>query len=243
MTRPFSVETLIRVGRANGVSFKRDPDCGAIPDAVESASNIVIGDQVQDDDEVDAREGTVLCHIVDLPFAEPLFGVRRTKYPDDEETYFDVANVRCAIYPSARGQIARLEAALEALAEASVERRSCPQARAEPVTRERLIDAAKRQGLRLLPDARCIEPGVVAQASTIVPYDRPENSDEVFYDQGEVTCLVRESAVPGAEEIRTTDLSVGKRFDILNVSCTVLPYPKAETAQVERVRATLEDLG
>ena len=73
LTRPFTVKTLIRVGQENGVSLKRDPSCSGNQEAVESASNILIGDDVHDDDEVDAREGSVLCSIVDLPFAKPPF--------------------------------------------------------------------------------------------------------------------------------------------------------------------------
>ena len=210
---------------------------------MESASNL-IGDDVQDDDEVEAREGHVLCGIEDLPFAKPPFRVHRTKYASDEETYLDVANVRCAIYPSAAGQIDRLEGALEALASAPVERRSCPRARPEPITVGRLIAAAKRQGLRLLRDARCTEPGVVGQASTLIPYDS-ENANDlgILTAYGEVTCLVRKSAVPGAEEIKTTDVSAGKRFDFRNVSCTVLTSQEKEAADAERVRATLASLG
>jgi hypothetical protein len=103
LTRPFAMETLVRIANDNRVSLKRDSSCGAIPNSVASASNIVIGDDVQDDDEVDAREGTVFCHIADLPFAEPPFRVGRTKYPDDQETRLGMANVSCTIYPSAAG--------------------------------------------------------------------------------------------------------------------------------------------
>jgi hypothetical protein len=241
LTRPFSVETLIQVAQEEGVSLKRDPGCGGNLEYVAAAANMVISDGATDDDEVDAREGHVMCHLADQPFAAAPFRVRRTKYPDDQETYFHIANVHCAIYPTGAGQVSRLEAALRALAAAPVEQRSCPQARPKPVTVAGLIEAAKKNGLRLLRDARCIEPGVVAQASTIVPYDRPANVDEVFYDQGEVTCLVREAAMLGADDIETTDLSVGKRFDFLNLSCTVEPSLGEETAQVERVRATLRE--
>ena len=102
----------------------------------------------------------------------------------------------------------------------------------------RLIHAAKRQGLPLLRDARCIEPGVVAQASTLIPYKLIDRST----DYGEVTCLVRKSAAPGAEEIQTTDLSTGKRFDVRNVSCTVESSQETEAANARRVRVTLEVL-
>ena len=62
-----------------------------------------------------------------------------------------------------------------------------------------------------------------------------------------MTCLVRVSAVPGMEELKTTTLSVGTRFDFLNVTCTILPisvdlFPDLSAKQVERVRATFERL-
>jgi hypothetical protein len=243
LTRPFSVHTLIRAANGKGVSLKLDRDCGGITDSVERASNIVIGDAVRDDDEIEAHEGAVFCDVDDLPFDVRPFKVTRTKYADDDETHLDVANVRCAIYPSAEGQIARLQAVLEAVAAAPVETKSCPSARPEPVTVKRLMDSARRHGLRLLPEARCIEPGVVAQASTRIPYlPVSPNEDHVFYDQGDVTCLLRRSATPGAKKLETTPLSVGKRFELLNVSCTVRPSLGAEEVQVGRVQATIEDL-
>ena len=244
LARPFSIATLIRVAQEHGVSLKREPDCDAPQVMVDAASNVLIGDDVHDDDEVYAREGHVLCHIEDLPFAKPPFRVRRTKYATDEETHLDVANVHCSIYPEAAEQIDRLERAFEALAEAPVEQRSCPRGPPGPITVARLMHAAKRQGLPLLRDARCIEPGVVAQASTLIPYKREKVSDiDLFIDYGEVTCLVRKSAAPGAEGIRTTDLSSGKRFDLRNVSCTVETSQETEAANAKRVRAILEALG
>jgi hypothetical protein len=244
LARPFSIQTLIRVGQENGVSLKRDPSCGGLQNAIESASNVLITDDVHDDDEVYAREGHVLCHIEDLPFAKPPFRVQRTKYATDEETHLDVANVHCSIYPEAAEQIDRLERAFKALAQAPVEQRSCPRGPPKPISVARLIDAAKKEGLPLLRDARCMEPGVVAQASTLIPYKREKVSDiEIFTDYGEVTCLVRKSAAPGAEEIRTTDLSSGERLDFRNVSCTVLTSQEKETTHAKRVRATLEALG
>ena len=53
---------------------------------------------------------------------------------------------------------------------------------------------------------------------------------------------MRKSAAPGAEEIRTTDLSSGKRFDFRNVSCTVVSQEEKEAAHTRRVRATLASL-
>jgi hypothetical protein len=244
LTRPFSVKTLIRVAREHGVSLKRNPSCGASWAEVDAAENQLVTDDLDEADKVDAREGGVICHVEDMPFDTPPFGVRRTKYETDHETYFDVANVSCAIYPTGQGQIARLEIALKALAKAPVERRSCPHAHPRPVTVARLIAAGRRHGLRLLPDARCIEPGVVAQASTIVPYDRhPTTEDQVWYDQGEVTCLVRKKSVPGAKRVTATPLSSGLRFDFLNVSCKIIPDPRKKTVQVGRLRATLEEFG
>ena len=244
LARPFSIATLIRVAQEHGVSLKREPDCDAPQVIVDAASNVLITDDVHDDDEVYAREGHVLCRVVDLPFAKPPFRAHRTKYATDEETYLDVANVNCAIYPEAPEQIDRLEQAFKALAEAPVEQRSCPRGPSRPITVARLIDAAKREGLPLLRDARCIEPGVVAQASTLIPYKLEKVSDiDLFNDYGEVTCLVRKSAAPAAAEIRTTDLSSGKRFDFRNVSCTVESQEEKEAAHAKRVRAMLTSLG
>jgi hypothetical protein len=210
---------------------------------VDAASNVVITDDVRDDDEVEAREGLVLCHVVDLPFAKPPFRAHRTKYASDEETHLDVANAHCSIYPDAPEQIDRLEQAFKALAKAPVERRSCPRGPARPITVARLIRAAKRAGLPLLRDARCIEPGVVAQASTLIPYKLEKVSDiDLMTRYGEVTCLVRKVAAPGAEEIRTTDLSAGKRFDFRNVTCTLESQQETEAAHARRVRAMLEAL-
>jgi len=243
LARPFSIETLLRVGKENGVSLKRDPSCDAPQVTVDAASNILIGDDVQDDDEVEAREGLVLCHIVDLPFAKPPFRAQRTKFATDEETHLNVANVNCSIYPEAPEQIDRLEQAFKALAKAPVEQRSCPRGPPKPITVGRLIHAAKKKGLPLLRDARCIEPGVVAQASTFLPYKLEKVSDiDLYTKYGEVTCLVRKSAAPGAEEIQTTDLSPDKRFDFRNVSCTVVTSQGQEAAQARRVRAMLEAL-
>ena len=83
LARPFSIATLIRVAQEHGISLKREPNCDAPQVIVDAASNILIGDDVQDDDEVEAREGHVLCHIVDLPFAKPPFRVQRTKFATD----------------------------------------------------------------------------------------------------------------------------------------------------------------
>ena len=236
--------TLTRVGQENGVSLKRDPSCGGLQNAIESASNVLITDDVHDDDEVYARERLVLCHIDDLPFAKAPFRVRRVKFATDEETHLDVANVHCSIYPEAAEQIDRLERAFKALAQAPVEQRSCPRGPPRPITVARLIQVAKREGLPLLRDARCIEPGVVTQASTLIPYKREKVCDiDLYIDYGEVTCLVRKSAAPGAEGIRTTDLSSGKLFDLRNVSCTVETSQETEAANAKRVRAILEALG
>jgi len=243
LTRPFSIETLIRVGQEHGVSLKRDPDCDAPQVTVDAASNVLITDDVHDDDEVYAREGHVLCRIEDLPFATRPFRAHRTKYATDEETHLDVANVHCSIYPEAPEQIDRLEQTFKALAEAPVEQRSCPRGPPRPITVARLMRAAKKKGLPLLHDARCIEPGVVAQASTLLPYKLEKVSDiDLLTKYGEVTCLVRKAAAPGAEEIRTTDLSSGKRFDFRNVSCTVESNQEMEEGHARRVQATLASL-
>jgi hypothetical protein len=77
----------------------------------------------------------------------------------------------------------------------------------------------------------------------MVPYDRhPTTEDQLWYDQGDVTCLFRKRPVPGARRMVTTPLVSGKRFDLLNVSCEIFPFPAKEAKQVGRLRATLQDL-
>lgn len=249
LARPFSAQTLIRVGNANGVSLKPNPEGCSVSGGrgeVQDVTNMLISES---DDEVGVREGHVLCSVYDLPFKRPPFRAGRHRWPDDQETHFWVANVDCAIYPSGPGQIERLAMTFRALAAAPVEQRSCPQARPTPVTLQTLLRVAREHGLRLQHDQRCIEPGVVTQASTFLPYDRASilSSDVISQQQGEVTCLIRKSAQPGTQVLQTTTFNIGTRFDRLNVSCTVLPlnvdlYPEISAEQVARVRATMQAL-
>ena len=78
------------------------------------------------------------------------------------------------------------------------------------MTVDRLIATAKRHGLRLRRDARCIAPGVVAQASTTLAYAPVKEDDQVYRDQGGVTCLLLASEQPGWDSPVTTQALAGK---------------------------------
>lgn len=190
LTRPYTVDALVRAANHERVSLIADPDCGGLSAAaiVAGASNIPSG--TNDRDGASDREGHVICHLLDRPLARGPFEVGRSKHPDDQETRVFVGNVSCAIYPSGSGQIDRLAAALVRLSNASVERRTCPSSLGRPVSVRRLIAPARKNGLPLLRDARCIEPGVVDQASTILPYAPDVESDTVRDAFGDVTCLL-----------------------------------------------------
>lgn len=246
LARPFGVEKLIRAANQEGISLKRDPSCSSgLATPIESASNIL---STNDVDGVSDREGRVTCDVVDYPFASPPFKVSLgDKFPNDPVTYFLVGNVVCSIDSSAPSQVERLAAAMEKLSVAPVEQRSCPRVRPQPVTVDHLIATAKRHGLRLRRDARCIAPGVVAQASTTLPYAPVKEDDQVYRDQGGVTCLVLASPQPAWDSLVTTDLKPGRRFDFQNVSCTIItlggdgPVTDNEL-QVGRLEATMSAL-
>ena len=77
----------------------------------------------QSQDEVELEDGHVVCIVAKRVHenGQAPGRVRRTKYPEDEETHVSVHNLLCAIYPStepgaAEQQIARLERALTELA-------------------------------------------------------------------------------------------------------------------------------
>jgi hypothetical protein len=121
--------------------------------------------------------------------------------------------------------------------------RSCPRLSPEPISFEELMEVAKRHGLGLRADARCMEPDVVTQASTLVPYlPVDDGQDRSFFAHGEIICLLRKTAVRGAETIKTTAWGGATRFDLLNLSCSIHPSADARVEQIARVRAAFEDL-
>jgi hypothetical protein len=113
--RPIGVEAVISTLRRHGFDVVRDEECMTPEDVATLTSDYSEKSQ----DEVEREDGHVICIVVKRVHKDGR--VRRTKYPEDEETYVDVQNVSCAIYPStepgaAERQIARLERALTELA-------------------------------------------------------------------------------------------------------------------------------
>jgi hypothetical protein len=113
------VETLVSTLRRHGFDVARDEECMSVEDVATLSSDY----SEQSQEEVEREDGHVVCTVakrVDRNVRAPS-RVRRTKYPEDEETYVSVQNLICAIYPSpesqtAERQIVRLERALTELA-------------------------------------------------------------------------------------------------------------------------------
>ncbi len=110
-----TLDRLVEVFRANGITLDIDePKCASRdspdPDATNGGPS-----GVEQHQEVEREEGSVLCRIgFDTIDRE----VEVVKYPTDEETYLDVLNVGCAVYPydaaSEAAQVDRVKEALEA---------------------------------------------------------------------------------------------------------------------------------
>jgi hypothetical protein len=245
LTRPITVHSLIEIARAHGVSLERSPECSAYIGDVDAATNVV-GAHGDEYDEITRREGHVICTLGDDPLVHRAGKVRLTKYPEDEETYFDVANVQCAIYPERPDQVEQLRVALEAVARGPVERRDCPRAAPTPIGHEMLIRSAGAHGIELLRDERCIAPGIVAQVSNVLvylPYDDGAHAwDRIEAEQGRVTCLLRGTADPAANAVLEDKATVTTRLRYRNVECWVTPLPDDNERQVDAARALFEEL-
>jgi hypothetical protein len=245
LTRPISVSSLIEIARAHGVSLERSPECSAYIGDVDAATNVVNahGDEY---DEITRREGHVICTLGDDPLAQRLGKVRRTKYPEDEETYFDVGNVQCAIYPERPDQVEQLRVALGAVARGPVERRDCPRAAPAPIGYEKLVRSARAHGIELQRDERCIAPGVVEQASNVLdylPYGTGARAwDRIEAEQGRVTCMLAGVADPASTKVEEDKATVTTRLRYRNVECWVTPLPANNKRQVDAARALFEDL-
>jgi len=239
LTRPIPVHSLIEIANAHGISLERDPDCYAYIGGVDAASNVVDTDSGEYD-EITSREGHVLCQLGDDP-SRALGRVERTKFPEDEETSFGFANLSCTIYPERPEQVEQLRVALEAVARGPIERRNCPRARPKPIGFAELVEAARRHGIELLKDERCIAPGVVAQASNVLPYEGP-SGDEIELEQGRVTCLLYRAPDPEAAKVQEAKATVTTQFRFRNVECWVTPLPDVTKRHVDAVRALFEDL-
>lgn len=117
--RPIGVGALVSTLRRHGFDVARDEECMTDEDVATLSSDY----SEQSQEEVELEDGHLVCTVarrvgqnVRVPGR-----VRRTKYPEDEETYVSVHNLLCAIYPStepgaAERQIVRLERALTELA-------------------------------------------------------------------------------------------------------------------------------
>jgi hypothetical protein len=104
------------------------------------------------------------------------------------------------------------------------------------------VGAARRQGIALLMDRRCIAPGVVAQASNILVYEDDLAHVDIEREQGRVTCLLRRTTDPTASEVREAKATVTTQLRYRNVECWVTPLPDSNQSQVAALRAAFEEL-
>jgi hypothetical protein len=119
--KPVSLTRLVRVFRENGITLDiEEPTC-RMPfkdraSGLEIAATNAGRDGLSSTEEVNRREGHVLCNVYPAP-AEATPWIR--KYPGDQETNGRVLNIGCVVYPSAAeseaAQVERLRTALAAL--------------------------------------------------------------------------------------------------------------------------------
>lgn len=109
--KPVTLQELVDVFRANGITLAIDTRACRDPDGVPDASNSELTE------ELEQSEGHILCGLEDTNAGK---AVEVTKHDSDYETRLRVLNVECAIYPFSRAtyaeQVAQLNKALEAVA-------------------------------------------------------------------------------------------------------------------------------
>ena len=112
-----------------------------------------------------------------------------------------------------------------------------------PIGPDELSRVARSHGIHLRRDRRCVAPGVVAQASNILPYETaPEQYEKISIEQGEITCRLRAQPQRSANEVVEEKATVSTQFRYLNVACTVSPLPDTNARHVNRLRAVFSDL-
>lgn len=112
---PVTLSKLVEVFRANGVTLAiNERECGT--DLMVAEATNLGPSRLEKRDDAARREGDILCSV---GFENVGREVRTIKYETDEETYVDVLNVNCSLYPfdaaSENKQVERLRKALEAL--------------------------------------------------------------------------------------------------------------------------------
>ncbi len=120
-TRPLELETVIEVGRRQGITLYSDPACQPDPSVVSQAANVVLygpDANAEREREITQEEGAVTCMLREAAGPAAPKTVERVQYPGDEETHFKLLNVDCVIYPEpdkADEQLRRLQAAMDEL--------------------------------------------------------------------------------------------------------------------------------
>jgi hypothetical protein len=112
--KPVTVTGLVSVFRANHISLRTEHGCSSPPILAEASNNT--GGTGPRQAQITAREGDVLCSILPRSTSSR---VQRARYSGDAQTYVQVLNVVCAVFPSddihAERQIGNAKRALNRL--------------------------------------------------------------------------------------------------------------------------------
>lgn len=247
---PVTTAKLVQVFRANGVTLEVNQRQCEQSGFTEAAATNAGPTGLESDDDVERREGFVLC---DLSFeGDGGSRVEIVKFPTDTETYLSVLNVGCSIYPwdaaSERVQVRRVADALRAVSRAvpHVPVANRCGSRGSPVTRADAADILRDSGIRSMRinQAKCESP------TSGLP-DITNMSPTAQEREGIVSCWV------GAQKDPFADLELGEERDpaitvrevggktsmtVLNVRCVIDPSEEDGPRQIAQLRGAMESL-
>jgi hypothetical protein len=245
---PVTVEKLVQVFRANGLTFDVNQWKCERSGFTEAGATNAGPTGLESDDDVGRREGFVLCR---LSFeGDGGSQVELVKFPTDTETHLSVLNVGCSVYPSdaasESSQVGRVADALRALSRAVPE-----------------VPIAKRCGSQGSPVTRATAAGILRDGgitSMRVNQAKCENSASNLPDITNVSPTAKEregivSCWVGVQEDPFDDLKLGEERDpeitvrlvgdktsmtVLNVRCTIDPSEKDAARQIAQLRTAME---
>ena len=117
---PVTIAKLVRVFRKNGITLEINQKTCVESERVDADATNAGVNGLQQSNETKRREGVVLCSV---NFHSSDRSVRTVKYDTDKQTYVDVLNVNCAVFPydaaRKKSPVARVRRALEAVVRAT----------------------------------------------------------------------------------------------------------------------------
>jgi hypothetical protein len=240
---------LVEVFRANGVTLDVNLRKCELSAFVAAEATNAGPSGLDSDDEVERREGIVLCHLWFEDSSGPR--VEIVKYPTDTETHLSVLHVACSVYPSdpaseERQVRRRVAAALRALSRAVPD---TPVAelcgsRGAPVTVEDVASILRDSGITMMRvnQAKCESTGSDLPDATNAGPSAQE-------DDGIVSCWVGsqkdpyEDLEPGEERdppITVREVGDTTTMTVLNVRCTIDPFEQDAARQLAQLREAME---